>query len=167
VGFDQPGDKRFCNLTKSLCGLKQAARAWHFHLTEQLFTVEMPPAASEVLLFSGHMQQRWLCILVYVDDLLLVSVQDAAKNVQECLSFVFTLSQAGEVSFFLGIQIVRDRGSRTLQIRQARYIRDVLNRSCMLHAMLCLLLFPLVCSHLSESSLAGAKPFAELVGSLL
>jgi hypothetical protein len=95
VGFVQPGDKRVCKLIKSLYGLKQAARAWHFRLTEQLATLGLHPAASEVSLFSGNIPQGWVCVLVYVDDLLLVGVQDAVKSVLDCLSSVFTLSQAG------------------------------------------------------------------------
>jgi hypothetical protein len=166
VGCVQPGDRRVCKLIGSLYGLKQAARAWHFRLTEQLATPGLHPAASEVSLFSGNIPQGWVCVLVYVDDLLLVGVQDAVKSVLDCLSSAFTLSQAGEVSFFLGIQIVRDRGSRTLQISQPRYIHDVLNRFSMLDCNAVSTPVP-TGVHLSDSSLAGAKPFAELVGSLL
>jgi hypothetical protein len=110
------------------------------------------------------MPQGWVCVLVYVDDLLLVGVEAAVKSVLDCLSSVLTLSQAGEVSFFPGIQIVRDRGSRRLQIGQPTYLRDVLDRFCMLDCNAVSISLP-TGVHLSDSSLAGAKPFAELVGS--
>ena len=159
-------DSRACRLLKSLYGLKQTAKAWHECLTSQLSTVGLYPSPTERTLLCGTLQQGWTAVLVYVDDLLLLGTQPAIDVVLANLSASFTLSQTGEADFFLGVEICRDRERRTLHLSQRRYIQDVLARFQMQDCNA--IKTPVAlggCT--SDSSLAGAVPYSELVGSLL
>ena len=92
-GFSKDG--RACRLLKSLYGLKQAARAWHERLAEQLSSGGLFASSTESTLYCGTLQQGWVGVLVYVDDLLLVGTKPAIDTVLGNLSSAFTLTQEG------------------------------------------------------------------------
>jgi hypothetical protein len=73
-------------------------------------------------------------LLVYVDDILLVGRLEAITRVKEELAKLFTVTDLGEATFFLGIGIMRDRSTRTVTLSQGRYGLDVLDRFGMVEA---------------------------------
>src|SRR5258707_13091549 len=69
---------------------------------------------------------------VFVDDITLASNSpEAIQSVIKELSSHFHLRDLGATSFFLGIQITRDRPNRTLSLCQCQYILDILERFSM------------------------------------
>ena len=73
-----------------------------------------------------HESQR-LIILLYVDDLVLAAfLSDDITWIKELLSKQFKMMDLGELTSFIGIQVVRDRAQRTLKISQESYISRVL-----------------------------------------
>ena len=70
-----------------------------------------------------------MIIVLYVDDLLLMGDKPGhIKATKEALMKQFKMTDLGPVSRFLGLNIVRDRKARTIDIDQIDYIQSVLER---------------------------------------
>jgi hypothetical protein len=66
-------------------------------------------------------------VLVWVDDMLVMpSNTPAAVEAVAALKTVFTLSELGEPSVFLGMRVQRDRVARTIKLSQERYVQQLL-----------------------------------------
>ncbi len=71
-------------------------------------------------------------IVVYVDDLILVcNNKDKLLRVKEELSRKFEMKDVGNLHFFLGMEVERDRAQRLLYINQIGYLKEILKRSRM------------------------------------
>ena len=68
-------------------------------------------------------------VIIYVDDLIILA-SDMTKLMEfkAKLEKEFDMSDLGELHFFLGVQIERNRAARTLTMHQRSYIEDVLSR---------------------------------------
>ncbi|CAI7805880.1 unnamed protein product [Closterium sp. NIES-54] len=149
------------SLRRPVYGLRQAPRKWDDTLRTTLAALEFSPSTTDPSLF--------LCtdtllppfyILVYVDDLVFTTTDTEA----------LTSTYLGQLRSYLGLQITRDRGQRTI----------TLSRSHMVHLVLQRLSFqfsspqptPLSTGHsLSapplDESVEPSGPYPELVGCLM
>jgi histone deacetylase 1/2 len=78
-GFEdtsQPG--YLCRLDKALYGLKQAPRAWHARLSSVLCGLGFTASTADTSLFILRRRDLTLYLLVYVDDIIVVSSTSAA-----------------------------------------------------------------------------------------
>jgi hypothetical protein len=118
-----------CKLNKSLYGLKQAGRAWNKKMHTALVELSFTSLHSDSCVYIQRNSGAVMYVLVYVDDLLLVT-NDTARltNTKAALSSRFDMKDMGEAHFILGVQIRRDRAKRQLFLSQAEYIRTVLER---------------------------------------
>ena len=120
-------DNLVCNLKKSLYGLRQAPRAWHTRLKKALEDLGFQASDADAGLFIiwEGLQVKAL-ILVYVDDMLIAApVNSDALNIKKKLMETFEAHDMGQVSFFLGMEIERNRGNRTLAISQKKYTKSI------------------------------------------
>jgi histone deacetylase 1/2 len=62
-----------CRLDKALYGLKQAPRAWHARLTSVLADLGFTASIADTSLFILRKPNTTLYLLVYVDDIIMVS----------------------------------------------------------------------------------------------
>lgn len=116
-----------CKLHKSIYGLKQAPRAWFHRLSMTLFNHGFAPSQVDPSLFLYHKDTMHAFLLVYVDDII-VTTNDSTF-VPQLLQFLqqdFAMKDLGSLSYFLGIEALRDHNG--LHLRQAKYILDLLNR---------------------------------------
>jgi hypothetical protein len=69
-------------------------------------------------MFTSGQKAQWKCFLaLYVDDLLVFSKDlQALKIVKEKLYVTFEMKDLGKVSYYLGIQILRDRRLKTISL---------------------------------------------------
>ena len=120
-------------------------------------------------------------ILAYVDDCVVTGSSDTAiEAVIDRIKTDYKVDDLGDLHHFLGMEIIRDRNRRTLEININRYIQDVLERFTMTKAngKQC----PMNASNLSskkdcpdldtvegkaEAEAMKARPYRELLGSLL
>jgi hypothetical protein len=108
-----------------LYGLKQAPRAWFTRLSQTFLELGFVSSTVDSSLFVFHQGSVHLYFLIYVDDILLTGtpISHIASVITQ-LHQVFTLKDLGNLSFFLGIQVVQS--SQGLHLRQAKYISDLL-----------------------------------------
>lgn len=71
-GMLSTDDSRVYKLKKSLYGLKQANRNWYEKLTSALTKFEYKQSHSDYTLFFKSKNNSYTCLLIYVDDLIIV-----------------------------------------------------------------------------------------------
>ena len=116
-----------CLLNKALYGLKQSPREWYEHLRGYLESIGFYRVLSDESLFMN--EATGVIVAVYVDDFLMAAPdQLAMDNFKRQLDQKFQLKHLGGVANYLGMQITRDIGKRTLFVNQAGYIRQLLEQ---------------------------------------
>ncbi len=71
-------------------------------------------------------------IIVYVDDLILVcNNKDKLLQGKEELSRKFEMKDLGDLHFFLGMEVERDRAQRWFSINQIGYLEEIFKHFCM------------------------------------
>lgn len=122
-GFKTPGGAK-CKLRRTIYGLKQASRAWYLRLRQKLEQHGLKVSSADAALYVG----TDLIVLVYVDDILLAGRRAAVDACKKVLAQEFDVKDMGPASYFLGMEIERDRKARTLRLAQAKYAQDVVRR---------------------------------------
>ncbi|PKU87466.1 Retrovirus-related Pol polyprotein from transposon TNT 1-94 [Dendrobium catenatum] len=126
AGFiDKTNPHYVCRLHKSLYGLKQAPRQWFHKLTTLLQQFGFKFSRSDPSLLIFNRNNIHLYFLIYVDDILLTG--NDTSIIQSLLHFLrshFALKQLGNVSLFLGIQILKT--SSGYMLHQRHYALKIL-----------------------------------------
>ena len=121
-------EMKILKLKKSLYGLKQSPRCWNDKYKEFLFRFCLKQSKVDECIFYGRFHGHELYLTLYVDDGLLFSssneIIDQFLNEME-QTFKITRSSG---SYFVGMEIERDREKKTLKISQTAYVKKVLDR---------------------------------------
>ncbi|KXJ67790.1 hypothetical protein RP20_CCG012118 [Aedes albopictus] len=129
-GFVQRGSEgKVCRLHRSLYGLKQAARAWNQKLHEELVRQRFQRCDSDPCLYRKQVKGRWCYVLVYVDDLVVVSedptmIEALARKLKKS----FEISELGDIRYYLGMEVEKDQHGDYF-LSQRKYIREVVESS--------------------------------------
>ena len=119
--------KYVCKLDKALYGLKQAPRVWYSRLSSQLTRYGFVASKSDTSLFIYCKLNVTIYMLIYVDDIIVVSSSQLATDaLLKDLSKEFALKDLGDLHYFLGIEVHKVRDG--LLLTQAKYAQDILDR---------------------------------------
>jgi hypothetical protein len=127
-GFDDRS-RRVCQLYKMLYGLKQSGWEWNRKLNKRLTELGFSRNKVDHCVYVRERNGETAGITVWVDDLLLFTKtveegDELARNLKD----EFEVNDIGELKMIIGIEINRERESRSLTISQKNYIRTVLER---------------------------------------
>jgi hypothetical protein len=116
-----------CKLKKDLYGLKQTPRAWYHTLDTYLKDKGFKRGTTDNNLYIKTEDNNLLIVLVYVDDIIFGCNKDPLVQwFSSAMESEFEMSMIGELSFFLGLQIMqRFEG---MFISQEKYLREMLKR---------------------------------------
>lgn len=130
-GFvDREKPNHVCKLNKALYGLKQAPRAWYTELKTYLLGLGFRNSVADASLFFFINNGRYLFVLVYVDDIIITgNSKSAIADLITHLSRRFSLKDLGDLSYFLGIEVLRTQ--QRFHLSQRKYIGDLLYRTNM------------------------------------
>lgn len=168
-GYEQGGPRTVCHLHKSLYGLRQAPRAWHAKLKSELEVLGFRASEHDPGLFIQEKNGRCMYLLVYVDDMLIISkdLRDI-QAIKQALGSVFDIHDLEQAKFFLGMEITRGEGF--VKLSQKKAVGDLIKKFGMEDAKNKSTPF----SPATRLSQAGSKevdktrvPYMELVGSLM
>ena len=129
IGYHEGGPDIGCHLHRALYGLRQAPRAWHTRLTEELANMGFKPSSADPGLHFLDTESGRIFLLVYVDDILIAARSKAdVEWVKQALTSKFEAHDLGEAHYFLGIDIVRDRAARTVKLSQKRLTSELVEK---------------------------------------
>jgi histone deacetylase 1/2 len=116
---------------KAIYGLKQAPRAWYSRLSTKFLELGFRTSKSDTSLFIYSKKGITIFMLIYVDDIIVTGSSQEAIAVLLCdLKQEFALKDLGDLSYFLGIEVRKDKEGIILS--QEKYARDILARVGML-----------------------------------
>jgi hypothetical protein len=126
-GYKQRGNKDLvCKLLNSLYGVKQSARVWNQRLRKYLKRIGFKQLESD---HCVYINSTGVIIAIWVDDLIIFSKDPTAMNtIKQQLRDEFEMKDQGELRYFLGILVHRDRARRIIRIDQKGYIEMILKR---------------------------------------
>jgi hypothetical protein len=125
-GMDLDPTRYILKLRRSLYGLKQAPRIWWDRMTTFLLKAGFYQCDVEPTIFIRSHEDKFMILLLFVDDLLLTGDQKAIEDfVRECCN-EFNTRDMGTPRLFLGIHIDYRDGKTILH--QKAYIKRILER---------------------------------------
>jgi hypothetical protein len=125
----EDGTDRLCHLIKSLYGLKQAGREWNEELNKQLEAHGWKPSEVDPCAYIRKTTEGIEIVIVWVDDLLLLANSHTLMNkMKNELKEIFEITDLGEPSKIVGIEIDRDREHHTITISQKQYTESILQK---------------------------------------
>ncbi|KAK1648574.1 hypothetical protein QYE76_066379 [Lolium multiflorum] len=136
-GFVDPAHPHHvCRLHKSLYGLKQAPRAWYQRFAHYAHRLGFVASQSDVSLFVLRQGTEVAYLLLYVDDIILTaSTSRLLQHITGLLHREFSMTDLGDLSYFLGISVTRS--STGMFLSQRQYALDLLQRAGMLDCNPC------------------------------
>ncbi|RWS22042.1 integrase core domain protein-like protein, partial [Leptotrombidium deliense] len=126
-GFED-GSGKVCRLQKSLYGLKQAPRQWNEKFNSFLEKFGLTRSKADSCVYVSNDHQVITILGIYVDDGLLAS--SSLKMINDIVTFLknqFEMS-VGKLNSFLGLQVIRHRKEKLLNVNQESYIQKMLNK---------------------------------------
>ena len=132
-GYAQGDGRLVCKLKKALYGLRQAPRAWFLTLKSKLEAMGLVACESDPCLYvRRHEDGSITAVAAWVDDMLIAAPNlSCVDDVKQHLASEFKFRDLGEASYFIGMELTRDRAARTLHISQRQYVIDMLQRFSM------------------------------------
>ena len=124
-GFER-GDDIVCKLVKSLYGLKQAPRVWNLRVRDFLKSVGFTQTYSDPCVYIN--KETGIILAMWVDDFIIFGQSmDSISNLKELLQQEFEMKDLGDLKYFLGIQVNRDRSRKLIHIHQTGYTNMILD----------------------------------------
>ena len=115
-------DHKVYKLKKSLYGLKQSSRQWYYTFHNAITTYGFKANEYVHCVYYWNSGSNFIILSLYVDDILIASnIFASIEEIKNFLNSQFEMKDMGEASFVLGIQIIRDRKSKTLKLSQEQY----------------------------------------------
>lgn len=124
-GFSIPG--MVWRLRKALYGLKRSPLLWYRDLTTALEDLGLLPVPGVNCVYAND----WLILFFYVDDVVAICPKQHIGKLQtfeNALCRRFEMRVLGELKWFLGIRVIRDRDARKLWLCQDSYITKIANK---------------------------------------
>ena len=128
-GFHHGGPQKVCKLKKSLYGLKQAARQWNKKLHSILISMGFARVEVDRSLYTYQRNDVKIYVPIWIDDITFSSSNTTSvdRAIAE-LATHFKLRDLGETKYLLGVEISRDRSTRSISLSQRQYILSMLER---------------------------------------
>jgi len=105
-------------LGKSLYGLAQSPGNWFHTIDPVLISIGFVPLKSDTCIYIYNHDGVIIILTLYVDDLLVIGGDiQLIEKIRSKLMEKFKMTDMGDVSLVLGMQITRDREKKTLTIR--------------------------------------------------
>jgi hypothetical protein len=105
-------------------------RAWSDELKRVLHAEHVVVSSDDASLFCPEHEERRCFLLIYVDDGLIVGVNEDVAAVMRALEH-FDLRKLGPATYFLSMEIIRDREAKALMVTQRKYAHEILQRTGM------------------------------------
>ena len=123
------GEKLVCRMLKSLYGLKQSPRNWNRTIDEWLVDYGFEVSEADPCLYIKRTNNSITILVLWVDDVVIAG--DCLKELncfKREIADRFSMTDLGELSYILGIKVLRDWQAGTISLSQKLYVTDVLQK---------------------------------------
>ena len=115
-----------CKINRALYGLKQAPKAWYDRINSWLHNLGLTRSTSDPNLYYRRCQGK-LTILLYIDDLLIISNDEPAiTDLKAKLHQTFEMTDLGAAHTYLGVKIHRQPSG--IFLSQYSYITNLFTK---------------------------------------
>ena len=122
---------KVCKLQKSLYRLKHSPCAWFDRFVKFAIKCGYKQCQSDHTLFVKFSAEEKVAILiVYVDDIILISDFEEELQVLKLLAQEFKIKELDDLKYFLGIEVAKSKEG--IAVTQRKYILDLLKETRML-----------------------------------
>jgi hypothetical protein len=124
-GFQRPG--WILKLLKALYGLRRSPLLWQQELGKTFQKLGLSQCTEDPCIFNNTA----LTVFFYVDDIVILyrqSSSNAADRLIQGLKEAYDMEDLGDLRWFLGIRVLRDRPARKLWLCQDSYIEKIATR---------------------------------------
>jgi hypothetical protein len=121
-GFRIPG--KVLRLKRALYGLRRSPLLWLQEFTSTLLELGLKPVPEAQCLFTNNR----ITVFFYVDDVVILYHKTHQKEFElfkQALLNAYRFKDLGELKWFLGIRVVRDRPAKRLWLCQDSYIEKI------------------------------------------
>lgn len=125
---DTDGNTLVLELNKCIYGLKQSANAWFDMLTSHIIAhMNFTQSSSDPCLFFQDIDGERYFLLTFVDDILIIGKDPTTiASMRSEFSTKFKMSHLGPVSWFLQMEVTRNRAARTITLSNRHKIYALL-----------------------------------------
>jgi len=116
-GFNDDEDL-VCMLLKSLCSLKQSPRLWNGKINKYLIKNGFKRCINDQCIYYKKEANGIIFIGIWVDDIIIVASKNLLHQMKHQLMKEYKMTDLGEASFILGINITRDRKKQMIYLNQ-------------------------------------------------
>ena len=98
-------------------------------LKEELELLGFKASEADAALFTGEVDDERVFLVVWVDVIMIAPPgEERAAKVKAHLASKFDVRDLGEATYFLGMELTRDRAARTLKLAQRKLTGEPLGR---------------------------------------
>jgi hypothetical protein len=115
-----------CRLKRALYGLKQAPRAWYTRIHNYFTGLGFKKSEADENLYHIVVEGKLLIIVIYVDDLIMISDEQPIYSCKDDLAKEFKMKDLGLLHYFLGLEIWQRDGE--IFVSQGKYAREILGK---------------------------------------
>jgi len=118
-GIDEIPKGMVCRLVKAIYGLRQSPRTWYQRIHEFFLANGFMRCTPDYSLYVNY--ERRILVLVYVADLVLAAAEvEEIVWIKATLADAFEMSDSGELTTYLGLEISRERSRWLLTLHQTK-----------------------------------------------
>ncbi|CAM9465176.1 unnamed protein product [Sphacelaria rigidula] len=116
-------------LPKSIYGLRQSPKAWNSTIDGDLRAPGFEPIVSDACVYVKGSGDDYIMLTLYVDDLLITGPNPAVvAKLRKALMDKFSMTDFGDATKILGIDIIQDKQLGTISISQRPYVMSLLQK---------------------------------------
>jgi hypothetical protein len=120
-----PNTRKTCKLLCALYGLRQASRAWYSRIDTFFTTLGFSRSNEDPNLYYSTRKGKYTIILLYVDDIIITSDDDANINtLKEHMMNSFKMLDFGDATYYLSVKILQEKNG--IYFHQRGYIEKIL-----------------------------------------
>ena len=114
-------------LKRALYGLVQAARQWWKKFREKMLALNFKASEADPCLFirTNPNNEVISFVILYVDDGGIIGTQDTIDELVSGLSEEFKVKYLGDMEYFVGCRLIRNKERDTLWIHQPKLIKNL------------------------------------------
>ena len=130
TGFIEPGKATWvCHLLKSLYGTKQAARQWYKKVNDTMTKNGFVECKSDSCVYTRIGKHEFSIVALYVDDVFIASrTMDGVRSILDMLKQDYSIKEMGNLHYYLGIKIERNRVNKQMFLSQQAYVDQVVTK---------------------------------------